>query len=80
MGRQRELWGEKYSSRDTYHCLGLTCSTADAVIFVFNVRNYFRNEGGWMRGNIEFFQIDLRKEPFIFFSQLLKVSINKKII
>ena len=80
MGGQREFWGDIYSSRVSNYCLGLTCSIADAVIFVFNVRNYFRNEGGWMRGNIEFFQIDLRKEPFIFFSQLLKVSINKKII
>ena len=58
----------------TNHCLGLTCSIADAVIFVFNVSNYFRNAGEWMRGNT----IDLRSEMNLnFFLQLLKVSINK---
>ena len=62
IGRHKEFWGDKYSSRDTNYCLGLICSIADAVVFVFNVRNYFRNEGGWMRGNIEFFLIDLRNK------------------
>ena len=59
----------------TNHCLGLTCCIADAVIFVFNVSNYFRNGGEWMRGNT----IDLRSEMNLtfFFSCLRCQSIKQ---
>ena len=62
----------------TNHCLGFTCCIADAVIFVFNVSNYFRNGGGWIRENIEFFLSDLKKN-LTFFSDAFKGSINEKL-
>ena len=88
MGRQRELWGDRGNYGETNNSAGtlitlrahmLYSCIADAVIFVFNVSNYFRNGEGLMRGNIKIPLIDLRNESY-FFLLLLNVSINKMII
>ena len=76
MGRQRELWGDRGNYEETNNsagtlynqCFRLKCCIAEAVIFVFNVSNYFTIGGGWMRGNIEFFLNDLKKNLTFFFS------------